>query len=209
MSTPSVKLDPESVIATPPDQDADYIKRVVGLPGDVVEVRGKAAYVDGTPQPIPAGRQQAWQVYKKDARMQLPAPRLHALGVTDVYATPDPALVVVHATDGFIHLVLSRVVWDVEFVRDPLGVPRRNHHDVDRGARFDFFAGCNRLPGDGARGTAVGLFIGDGSQFQPEILEGGTCFRFGQTDEAGNFDERRALVSRTFSIEGGDWNGAT
>ena len=37
------------VIVTPPGQSADYIKRVIGLPGDTVEVRGGRLVLNGRP----------------------------------------------------------------------------------------------------------------------------------------------------------------
>jgi signal peptidase I len=35
------------VVFTPPNNERDYIKRVIGLPGDTVEVRGGQVYVNG------------------------------------------------------------------------------------------------------------------------------------------------------------------
>lgn len=37
------------VIVTPPGQRIDYIKRVVGLPGDTIEMRGGQLWIDGEP----------------------------------------------------------------------------------------------------------------------------------------------------------------
>ena len=37
------------VIVTPPGQSDDYIKRVIGLPGDTIEVRGGRLFINGKP----------------------------------------------------------------------------------------------------------------------------------------------------------------
>jgi signal peptidase I len=39
------------VFKYPPDQSVDYIKRVVGLPGETVEVRSNEVFIDGKPVP--------------------------------------------------------------------------------------------------------------------------------------------------------------
>ncbi|MEL6874085.1 MAG: signal peptidase I, partial [Pseudomonadota bacterium] len=39
------------VILTPKDQSADYIKRVIGLPGDTIELRGGQIFLNGTAVP--------------------------------------------------------------------------------------------------------------------------------------------------------------
>jgi signal peptidase I len=39
----------DTVIVTPPGQSDDYIKRVIGLPGDTIEVRGGRLVINGKP----------------------------------------------------------------------------------------------------------------------------------------------------------------
>jgi signal peptidase I len=39
------------VFKWPPDQSIDYIKRVVGLPGELIEVRSNEIFIDGKPMP--------------------------------------------------------------------------------------------------------------------------------------------------------------
>ncbi|PIQ87668.1 MAG: signal peptidase I [Candidatus Omnitrophica bacterium CG11_big_fil_rev_8_21_14_0_20_43_6] len=41
------------VFIYPEDKSKDYIKRLVGLPGDVVEIKGGSIYVNGQPAPEP------------------------------------------------------------------------------------------------------------------------------------------------------------
>ena len=47
------------VIVTPPGSNEDYIKRVIGLPGDTIEVRGGRLFINGQPvksEPRPSAR---------------------------------------------------------------------------------------------------------------------------------------------------------
>ncbi len=44
------------VFKFPEDRDKDFIKRVIGLPGESVEVRNKQVYIDGRPLDDPWGR---------------------------------------------------------------------------------------------------------------------------------------------------------
>ncbi len=57
----------------PLDGRTPFIKRVVGLPGDTVEVRGKAVYVNGERVPPPAGARQLWRVRTERGRELDPA----------------------------------------------------------------------------------------------------------------------------------------
>lgn len=43
------------VFVYPEDQSKDFIKRVVGIPGDMLEIRGKQVYINGKPLDDPAG----------------------------------------------------------------------------------------------------------------------------------------------------------
>jgi signal peptidase I len=82
----------------PIDRKTHYIKRVVGLPGEAVEIREKEVYIDGTSQPLMEGMQRLWNVFKTDQRVHLSASRLSAIGIDSVSATLDPGLVRVVAT---------------------------------------------------------------------------------------------------------------
>jgi len=86
----------------PIDRKTHYIKRVIGLPGESIEVRDKIVYIDGEAQAFAEGMQRLWNVYKTDPRVHLSASRLSAIGVDTVSATIDPQLVRVVATEQAI-----------------------------------------------------------------------------------------------------------
>ena len=83
----------------PVDRRTHYIKRVVGLPGETIEVIDKVVYVDGEALPIAEGMQQRWSVYKTNARSRLSPPSLEELGVFEQWATQDPSVVVINGTE--------------------------------------------------------------------------------------------------------------
>lgn len=83
----------------PVDRKMHYIKRVVGMPGERLDIRNKVVHVDGEPQDLMTGMQQQWYVYKKDQKIRLPQPRLRELGVSEVTLTTDPSIVRIIATE--------------------------------------------------------------------------------------------------------------
>lgn len=91
----------------PVDRKMHYIKRVVGLPGETLEVRDKTVFVDGQALPLRPTMQQLWSVYKNDARVRLSEARLAALGIEEVRPTSDPTLVVMQATPEAAEAVKS------------------------------------------------------------------------------------------------------
>lgn len=86
----------------PIDRKMHYIKRVVGLPGEEVEVRDKQVYADGQHVPIQEGMQQYWSLVKRDARVRLSSAALEALGVSEIAQTSDPAVVRIVATEAAV-----------------------------------------------------------------------------------------------------------
>ena len=97
----------------PIDQKVHYIKRVVGLPGETLEVRDKVVYT-GTGgnferQALLPTMQQRWTVKKKEANYRLSEEKLAELGVEAVYHTPDPYMVRVQATPAAAETIRS---WD-------------------------------------------------------------------------------------------------
>ncbi len=67
----------------PIDRREHYIKRVIGVPGDRVEVVDKVVHLNGVAQPLEEGMQQHWSVVKKDERYRLSQSALKELGVSD------------------------------------------------------------------------------------------------------------------------------
>lgn len=82
----------------PTDRKMHYIKRVMGLPGEALEVRDKVVHVDGEAIPLQEGMQQAWNVFKKDQRVRLSRSALHALGVSEINETANASIVRIVAT---------------------------------------------------------------------------------------------------------------
>lgn len=89
----------------PVDQKEHYIKRVIGLPGDSLAVRDKVVYAGRTALPLGAGMQQAWLVYKRDARYRLSTASLRELGIGRMRRTRDPSIVEMYATKAAIATV--------------------------------------------------------------------------------------------------------
>ena len=83
----------------PIDRKMHYIKRVVGLPGEQLEVRNKVVYADGEALPFMATMQQYWNLVKRDARVRLSSAALNELGVHEITQTSDPAVVRIVATE--------------------------------------------------------------------------------------------------------------
>lgn len=83
----------------PIDRKTHYVKRVIGLPGETIEVVDKTVHIDGEAQPLREGMQQWWNVYKTNARSRLSPPSLAELGVTGQRGTLDPAVVQINGTE--------------------------------------------------------------------------------------------------------------
>ena len=82
----------------PIDRKMHYIKRVVGLPGETLDIREKVVHINGAAMPIREGMQQHWYVYKKDQRVRLSRARLRTLGIKNVDATANPSIERILAT---------------------------------------------------------------------------------------------------------------
>ena len=84
----------------PIDRREHYIKRVVGLPGETVELQDKQVLVDGSAVPLSEGMQQTWDVIKSGPQFQLSGRNLRELGVTEVVQTSNPSVVRIAATEA-------------------------------------------------------------------------------------------------------------
>lgn len=82
----------------PIDQKTAYVKRLVGLPGDTVEVQNGRAVVNGKPLTAVPTVQQQWDVHLKDPRMRLLPNHLRPLSIQAARLTSDPNRRLVTAT---------------------------------------------------------------------------------------------------------------
>ncbi len=83
----------------PIDRKTHYVKRVIGMPGETIEVIDKVVHINGDAQPLLDGMQQWWNVYKTNARSRLSPPSLVELGVSGQRGTLDPAIVQINGTE--------------------------------------------------------------------------------------------------------------
>lgn len=91
----------------PIDRKMHYIKRVVGMPGESIEVVDKVVRVNGEVVPLDDGMQQYWNVHKNDPRVALSGAALRDLGVSDVQTTSNPTVIRVLATSEAVEEIES------------------------------------------------------------------------------------------------------
>ena len=89
------------------DRRAHYIKRIMGLPGETLEVRDKIVYIDGEAQAMKPGMQQSWTVYKTNPKAQLSPSALEDLGVTEIVQQPGSSVVLIVATEAAVDVIRS------------------------------------------------------------------------------------------------------
>jgi signal peptidase I len=82
----------------PIDRREHYIKRVMGLPGETIEVRDKVVFIDGEGLDMMPTMQQTWDVIKTEPRVQLSGTALAELGVSEVIQTSDASVVRISGT---------------------------------------------------------------------------------------------------------------
>lgn len=105
----------------PIDRREHYIKRVMGLPGESLEVRDKQVMIDGAVVPMEPGMQQTWDVIKTEPRVQLSGTALAELGVSQVIQTSEPSIVRLSATEAAAEEIRG---WPwVETIRPAIAAP--------------------------------------------------------------------------------------
>ncbi|WP_185155566.1 signal peptidase I [Rudanella paleaurantiibacter] len=72
----------------PPDLRTNYIKRCIGIPGDVVELRSQEVFINGKPMPTPPGVQHEYIVFTADQSWE--DKYFRKFGVVNDYRDPDP-----------------------------------------------------------------------------------------------------------------------
>ncbi len=75
---------PGDDLSLPVDRRQHYVKRVVGLPGETLEIREGVVHINGQPLPDGENYQHAYVIYKRDPRLPLSEVRLRELGVRQV-----------------------------------------------------------------------------------------------------------------------------
>jgi len=111
---------PQETPTLPVDRRDFYIKRLIALPGETVEIRNSAVFVNGTALPEGENYQHIYLVYKRDATLRIPESRVRELGGELLQETPEVA--VVNATPSAA-AAIARLpyVARVENYRQPTG----------------------------------------------------------------------------------------
>lgn len=108
------------------DRRTHYIKRIMGLPGETIEVRDKVVYINGEPQQMKSGMQQSWTVYKSDPRAQLSPSALEDLGVSEIIQNQGSAVVLIVATESAVDVIRS---WSWVDRVEPAIAPSNERYD--------------------------------------------------------------------------------
>ena len=176
----------------PIDRREHYIKRVIGLPGDKVEVRNKVVFVNDESYPLAEGMQQHWNVVKKDERYRLSQSALKELGVSDHIAGRQ-GVDIVQATEDAVNAIgewpwVDRVepAPDVNPRTDmyppnavnsvdnykPVVVPRKDSTFVLTAENWSYFEPVIRLvEGHSTSRSDSGAFIIDGQEVTSYTFE--------------------------------------
>ena len=89
------------------DRRTHYIKRVVGLPGETLQIRDKGVYIDGNFNAMLPSMQQFWYIYKKGPQFTLSPTALKDLGVGEIVQSANPSVVRIVATNPAVEKIRS------------------------------------------------------------------------------------------------------
>lgn len=170
----------------PTDQKVHYVKRVIGMPGESLQVRDKLVHVDGRTLPLGRGMQQYWTVTKTDARYQIPRLRMEEVGISEVKRMQSATKVRILATPAAARQV-SRWTW-VQSI-EPYVLQNGQYSDLmyppERGYTPDEY-GPVHIP---EKGETVELSAKNWGLYQPVIVR--------YEDRAA-----RQMTDSTFAIDG-------
>lgn len=179
----------------PVDRKMHYIKRVVGLPGEQLEIIEKVVHVNGEALPMMPAMQQYWNVYKKDPRVALSGSTLRDLGVSDVQGTSNPSVVRVLSTREAVEEIES---WPWVEKIEPYIAPDNVGYSAlmypaDRGHTPDDY-GPLHIPAEGA---TIELTADTWALYEPVIT--GYEGHSGRMLEGGSFEiDGESVDSYTF-----------
>lgn len=107
----------------PVDQRTPYLKRVIGMPGETLEIRDKIVYADGNRLEMPENMQQMWTVYLNGNENNITRSQLLEIGVDQVFQTADYHAFIIEATRD-----------EAQRLADLPSVDRVESHITERGA---------------------------------------------------------------------------
>jgi signal peptidase I len=84
---------PQEMPTLPVDRRDFYIKRLIALPGETIEIRNSTVFVNGKALPEGQYFQHLYLVYKRDATLRIPESRIRELGGEMLQETPEVAVV--------------------------------------------------------------------------------------------------------------------
>jgi len=109
------------------DRKMHYIKRVVGLPGETIEIKDKIVSVNGAPFALGEGMQQEWLVFKEDPAATLNRRVQQDFDITAVNRTNNPRVDRMVGTS-----IAAEKVGELSIVNrvEPLVMPSNGHYSA-------------------------------------------------------------------------------
>ena len=87
ISSPAANSALPAIVAQP--ENEDFIKRVIGLPGETLEIHDQTVYIDGTPLAEPYLTDAARRANGDFGPIQVPAGKLFVMGSPPERSPPD------------------------------------------------------------------------------------------------------------------------